>query len=83
MGFGWDEDKDMGVLVVPKKMLLEAQSKPFDSKKNCFVPDEKEGFLPAEVVGTKGEELTVQLEKGEVRAARLLYSSNIMKNRCL
>ena len=66
MGFGWDEDKDMNVLVVNKKMLLEAQSKPFDSKKNCFVPDEKDGFLPAEVVGTKGEELTVQLEKGEV-----------------
>ncbi len=58
-----EEDPDMKPLVVPKKLLAEAQAKPFDGKKNCWIPHEKEGFLEAEIQTIKGEEITVKVIK--------------------
>ena len=40
------------------KLLQEAQ--PFDGKKNCWIPDEKNGYVPAEIISTTGEKVTVQ-----------------------
>lgn len=42
------------------------QTKPYDAKKSCWVPDEKEGFLLGEIKGTKGDLVTVGLPGGEV-----------------
>ena len=42
------------------------QSKPYDGKKACWVPDEKEGFVLGEIRGTKGDIVTVGLPGGEV-----------------
>ncbi|KAJ8923287.1 hypothetical protein NQ315_001844 [Exocentrus adspersus] len=41
------------------------QTKPYDAKKSCWVPDEKEGFLLGEIKGTKGDLVTVGLPGGE------------------
>lgn len=42
------------------------QSKPYDGKKACWVPDEKEGFVQGEIKATKGDLVTVILPGGEV-----------------
>uniref|UniRef100_A0A182WA49 Myosin heavy chain n=1 Tax=Anopheles minimus TaxID=112268 RepID=A0A182WA49_9DIPT len=43
------------------------QSKPYDSKKACWVPDEKEGYVLGEIKATKGELVTVALPGGETK----------------
>lgn len=43
------------------------QTKPYDAKKACWVPDEKEGYLLGEIKATKGDLVTVTLPGGEVR----------------
>lgn len=43
------------------------QTKPYDSKKNCWVPDEKDGYLLGEIRATKGDLVTVALPGGEVK----------------
>lgn len=64
----------MEYLVIDKKMQLEDQSKPYDGKKACFVPDKKEGFVTAEIIGSKGDEITVQTGGGEVRLSKSFYT---------
>lgn len=51
-----------------EKMLIEQSNIPFDAKTQCWVPDEKDGFIAGEKVGTEGEKITV-IVKGEVRLA--------------
>lgn len=43
------------------------QTKPYDAKKSCWVPDEKEGFILGEIKGTKGDLVTVAIPGGEVK----------------
>jgi myosin heavy chain 6/7 len=42
------------------------QTKPYDAKKACWVPDEKEGYVLGEIKATKGDLVTVNLPNGEV-----------------
>ena len=64
-------DEDMKYLAVDRKRMMREQTQTFDGKKNCWVPDEKEGFLAAEIQSTKGEEITVKLIKSmEVSGCR-------------
>merc|ERR1711874_262719 len=42
---------------------MKEQTQTFDGKKACWVPDKKEGFLAAEIQSTKGEEITVKIDK--------------------
>lgn len=42
------------------------QTKPYDAKKACWVPDEKDGYLLGEIKATKGEVVSVGLPGGEV-----------------
>lgn len=42
------------------------QTKPYDAKKSCWVPDDKEGFVLGEIKGTKGDLVTVGVPGGEV-----------------
>ena len=53
-------------LQVSKEEKIKTQARPFDGKKNCWIPDQKEGFITAEIQSTKGEEITVKNSKGEV-----------------
>ncbi|CAF4907743.1 unnamed protein product [Pieris macdunnoughi] len=46
------------------------QSKPYDGKKACWVPDEKEGFLQGEIKATKGDLVTVNLPGGEEKTLK-------------
>lgn len=64
-----EEDPDIGMLCVPRKLLQEAHAAPFDGKKNCWVPDEKEGFIAAEIQSAKGDDVTVRTVKRDVRRA--------------
>nr|CAH7712516.1 unnamed protein product [Callosobruchus chinensis] len=41
------------------------QTKPYDAKKSCWVPDDKEGFVLGEIRGTKGDLVTVAIPGGE------------------
>ena len=59
----WADDPDFQYLAVDRKKLMKEQTQAFDGKKACWVPDEKEGFTRAEIQSTKGEEVTVMLEK--------------------
>merc|ERR1719446_1856890 len=43
------------------------QSKPYDGKKACWVPCEKDGFQLGEIQGTKGDLVTVALADGETK----------------
>lgn len=60
-----DEDPTPYLFVSLEQRRID-QSKPYDSKKNCWVPDEKEGYLLGEIKATKGDIVTVGLPGGEV-----------------
>jgi myosin heavy chain 6/7 len=42
------------------------QSKPYDAKKACWVPDEKQGYVLGEIKSTKGDLVSVGIPGGEV-----------------
>jgi len=54
-------------LYVSLEMKRADQAKPYDGKKACWVPDEKEGFVQGEIQGTKGDLVTVQVPGGETK----------------
>uniref|UniRef100_A0A336MJ45 CSON000536 protein n=1 Tax=Culicoides sonorensis TaxID=179676 RepID=A0A336MJ45_CULSO len=43
------------------------QSKPYDAKKTCWVPDEKEGYVIGEIQATKGDLISVKIPGGETK----------------
>lgn len=45
---------------------LEAQTRPFDMKKECFVPDPDEEYVKASIVSREGDKVTVVNEKRKV-----------------
>lgn len=45
---------------------LEAQTRPFDMKKECFVPDAEEEYVKASIISREGDKVTAQNEKGKV-----------------
>ena len=47
---------------------------PFDGKKTCWIPDQKEGYVKADIESTKGDDVTVQTAKGEVRVTGFSFS---------
>lgn len=48
---------------------LEAQTRPFDIRTECFVPDDKEEFVKAKIVSREGGKVTAETENGKVRGA--------------
>lgn len=48
------------------KERLEAQTRPFDMKKDIFVPDDKEEYVKAKVTGRDGDKITADTENGKV-----------------
>ncbi|XP_044224898.1 myosin-7 isoform X1 [Thunnus albacares] len=47
------------------KERLEAQTRIFDMKKECFVPDHDEEYVKASIVSREGDKVTAQTEKGK------------------
>ncbi|KAJ8277525.1 hypothetical protein GJAV_G00076150 [Gymnothorax javanicus] len=47
------------------KERLEAQTRPFDMKKECFVPDTEEEFVKASIISREGDKVTAETEKGK------------------
>ena len=46
-------------LYISMEMKMKDATKPYDPKKSCWIPDEKEGFIEGEIQGTKGDLITV------------------------
>lgn len=62
---GDDPDPAPYLLVSLEQKRID-QTKPYDAKKACWVPDEAEGFVQGEIQATKGDVVTVRLPSGEV-----------------
>lgn len=45
---------------------LEAQTRPFDMKRECFVPDPDEEYVKASIISRDGDKVTVETAKGKV-----------------
>ncbi|NXT10126.1 MYH7 protein, partial [Prunella fulvescens] len=48
-----------------EKERLAAQTRPFDLKKDIFVPDEKEEYVKATIVSREGSKITAETEHGK------------------
>jgi hypothetical protein len=53
-------------LVLPTEEKLKLRSQPFDAKKACWIPDQKEIYIAGEIVEVKGDQTVVKTGKGEV-----------------
>lgn len=53
-----------------EKERLEAQTRPFDIRTECFVPDDKEEFVKAKIVSREGGKVTAETENGKVCEAQ-------------
>jgi myosin heavy chain 6/7 len=54
-------------LVLPTEEKLKLRSQPFDAKKACWVPDQKEVYIAGEIMEVKGDQTVVKTSRGEVR----------------
>uniref|UniRef100_A0A158R688 Myosin motor domain-containing protein n=1 Tax=Syphacia muris TaxID=451379 RepID=A0A158R688_9BILA len=59
MAADYENDPGWQYLRRSREQMLEDQSAPYDSKKNCWIPDKEEGYLAAEIVETKGDQVVV------------------------
>ncbi|KAL4657125.1 myosin-7-like [Arapaima gigas] len=57
------------------KERLEAQTRPFDMKKECFVPDPEAEYVKASIVSRDGDKVTAQTEEGKVCTWALFHTS--------
>uniref|UniRef100_A0A914HJT9 Myosin-3 n=1 Tax=Globodera rostochiensis TaxID=31243 RepID=A0A914HJT9_GLORO len=57
-------DPGLPFLAVSREDMMKFTSQPFDSKKNCWIPDEEEGFIAAEIKSADGDKVTVVTSKG-------------------
>ena len=53
-------------LLVPKEEKIRTQAQPFDSKKNFFVVDKEEGYVPAEITKEDGDNVTLVTRNNKV-----------------
>jgi myosin heavy chain 6/7 len=53
-------------LMVSKEEKLKTQALAFDGKRNCWIPEPRQGFIAAEIQSSKGEEITVKTCRAEV-----------------
>ncbi|XP_072833156.2 myosin-7 [Pogona vitticeps] len=52
-------------LRMTEKKRIEAQNRPFDMKKDVFVPDDKEEFVKAKIISKDGGKVTAETENGK------------------
>uniref|UniRef100_A0A7E4ZQZ6 Myosin-3 n=1 Tax=Panagrellus redivivus TaxID=6233 RepID=A0A7E4ZQZ6_PANRE len=64
--FTMDYENDPGwqYLRRTRDQMLADQSRPYDSKKNVWIPDSEEGYIEGEVTGTAGDNVTITTNRG-------------------
>ncbi|MFH4973999.1 hypothetical protein AB6A40_000708 [Gnathostoma spinigerum] len=60
----YEKDPGWQYLRLSREQQAKDQSKPYDSKKNCWIPDPEDGYIAAEITGTKGDMVTVVSARG-------------------
>lgn len=55
-----------------EKERMEASTRPFDIKKECFVPDPVEEFVKATITSRDGDKVTVETQNGKVSSLLFL-----------
>lgn len=78
-----EDDDPTPYLFVSLEQKRIDQSKPYDSKKTCWIPDDKEGYLLGEIKATKGDIVSVGVAGGEVRKIATNYWSQYTHFRTL
>ncbi|GMR57873.1 hypothetical protein PMAYCL1PPCAC_28068 [Pristionchus mayeri] len=64
MADSFENDPGFPYLGISREDKAKSLARPFDSKKNCWVPDAEEGFVQAEITATKGDQVTVVTARG-------------------
>ncbi len=59
-----EQDPGWQFLRMSREEMVAMTAKPFDSKKNVWVPDAEDGFIAAEIKSAKGDQVTVMTAKG-------------------
>jgi myosin heavy chain 6/7 len=72
MSFGnpFEGDADFQYLARDPKKMMEEQTKPFDAKNSCWVPDHKEGYVKAMIKSTTGDNVTVVTDNNEEKTIK-------------
>ncbi|CAB3399692.1 unnamed protein product [Caenorhabditis bovis] len=60
----YENDPGWKYLRRSREEMLKDQSKAYDSKKNCWIPDAEEGYVEAIITKTSGDTVTVQVGQG-------------------
>ncbi|EJW86925.1 myosin [Wuchereria bancrofti] len=60
----FEDDDGYPYLEVSREERSTNAAKPFDSKKNCWIPDADDGFIAAEIKSSAGDNVTVVTVKG-------------------
>ena len=75
----FEGDEDFQYLALDRKKLME-EAPPFDAKTSCWIVDQKEGYIKANIKSTKGEEVTV-ITESSMEVSIQLYTSKFKKNK--
>ncbi|KAI6204528.1 hypothetical protein M3Y94_00684900 [Aphelenchoides besseyi] len=66
----YENDPGWKYLRRTREQIMEDQSKPFDHKKDCWIVDEAEGYLAAQIKSTSGDQTTVTIAGGGERTVK-------------
>jgi myosin heavy chain 6/7 len=83
------EDKELQeslqyLLITPEEKI-KFSAIPFDAKVQCWISDDKEGFVTADIQDTKGDDVTVKTSKGEtvtVKKDKIMEMNPPKYNQC-
>ena len=70
----WAGDADFQYLALDRKKMME-EAPPYDAKTSCWVPDHKLGYIRSNIQSTKGDDVVILTEAGEVRFHDFIYLS--------
>jgi len=65
----FEGDADFQYLALDRKKML-AEAPPYDPKTSCWIPDHKLGYIRSNIQSTKGDDVVVLTEAGEVCLSR-------------
>uniref|UniRef100_A0A914D594 Myosin head n=1 Tax=Acrobeloides nanus TaxID=290746 RepID=A0A914D594_9BILA len=66
----YENDPGWQYLRRTREQMLQDQSKPYDSKKNVWIPDEEEGYIAGEIKKTEGNMNTVVVAGGTEKSVK-------------
>ncbi|CAD5233385.1 unnamed protein product [Bursaphelenchus xylophilus] len=70
LSMDYENDPGWKYLRRTREQILEDQSRPYDTKKDCWVPDEEEGYVAAVIKSTNGDQTVVQIAGGTERTVK-------------